>query len=492
VRGKLTFLLILAMLGGLVYLVASRTRDPHVMPAARPDIPVDAALLDRPTPSAPPDPGSAAPLPTTAPPPSLPASTALLDARAPLLDRPLRLVASSWEQAAAALVARGGESTADDSAMRAAGLDVKVEVVATEADIENRLARGGGDAEGADVAVMALPSFVASYERLRALDPQIVHVVGWSRGREVLLGAKAGMLARPGAATGDVGIASNDPSASALALFALDEAGTPAARLRIAPDAKDAVLAALARPFATDRAASALNQVELTTADASRLVPFVAVAARGFVDAHAEAMAALLKAWVEGAAALRKDVPGAARRIAGEPGAPEPAGLLERLAWIGDPGVADEALAMGTVGRDVVTVEWLFARDWRLLRDTGAITSPAPSGPVVAAGPFTRAFAVPPARTAEAAFAAPDATARTLLAHRLARGDAAAIALEAAALASVFERSVVRVSARPAALAKEAVDAAYEGHDFAGGHIIAAAAPLVDTGVARIEVLAAP
>jgi hypothetical protein len=491
-RGKLTFVLVLAMLVGLVYLVASRTRDPHVMPPARPDVAVDAAVLDGPAPSPPADPGSRAAVPTAAPPSSLPASTALLDAGAPLLDRPLRLVASSWEQAAAALVASSGQRTTDDSAMRAAGLDVKVDIAANEADIENRLARGGGDAEGADVAVMALPSFVASYERLRALDPQIVHVVGWSRGREVLLGAKAGMLARPGALSGDIAIASNDPSASALALFALDEAGTPAARLRIAPDAKDAVLAALARPFATDRAAPALNQVQLTTADASRLVPFVAVAARGFVDGHAEAMAALLKAWVEGAAALGKDVPGAARRIAGEPGAPEPAALLERLAWSGDPGVADEARAMGTVGRDVVTVAWLFAREWRLLRDTGAITSPAPSGPVVATGPFTRAFGVPAARTGEAAFTAPDPSARTLLVHRVARGDAAAVALEAAALASIFERSVVRVAARPASLARDAVDAAYEEHDFAGGHIVAAAAPLVEIGVARIEVLAAP
>lgn len=487
-RGKLVFLVILAMLVGLVYLIGTRARDPHVMPPARPEAVVDAASPDAPAASA-----SASESAVESPPPLASAvPAALIDARAPLLDRPLRLVAASWEQAAAALVANGGASTVDGSAVHAADLDLKVDVATGGSDIENRLARGGGDAEGADLAVLALPSFVAAYERLRALDPQIAHVVGWSRGREVLLGAKAGMLARPGAFSGEVVVASDDPSASVLALFALDEAGTPAARLRIAPDPKDPALAALVRPLPANRPASAPNQVELTTADASRLVPFVVVAARGFLDAHAETMTALLKAWAEGAAALRKDVPGAARRIASQPGAPEPAAFLERLGWIGDPGPADEALAMGVRGRELVTVDWLFARDWRLLRDTGAITSPAPSGSLVASGPFVHAFPVPAARATEPAFAAPDPAATPLLAHRVARGDAAAIALEATALASIFERSVIRVSARPASLAKDAVDVAYEGHDFASGRIVPAATVLVDTGVARIEVLPAP
>jgi hypothetical protein len=493
VRGKLVFLVILAMLVGLVYLVGTRPRDPHVMPPARPDVVVDAALPEAPSPDAAahgaPGPGApasalepVAPAPTVAPP----------DARAPWLDRPLRLVAGSWEQAAAVLVANGGPSTADDSAMRAAGLELRVEVAPAESDIESRLARGGADADGADLAVLALPSFVASYERLRALDPEIVHVVGWSRGREVLLGARGGMLARPAALRGDVVVASSDASASALALFALDETGTPAVRVRISPDPKDPLFAALARPIGDDRAASAPSQVELTTADVSRFVPFVAVSARGFIDGHTEVLTALLKAWVEGAAALRKDVPGAARTLAGQPGAPEPAAFLERLAWIGDPGPADEALALGARGRELVTVAWLFARDWRLLRDTGAITSPAPSGPVVEAGPFTRAFSSQPPPAGDAAFPAPDPSARTLLAHRVSQGDAAAIGLEAATLASLFERSVVRVSARTPALARDAVDAAYAGHGFARGHIVAAAVALADPGVARVEVLAAP
>jgi hypothetical protein len=493
VRGKLVFLVILAMLVGLVFLVATRPRDPHVMPPARPDVVVDAATPEASSPDAP-APGAPAPSASaSAMGPVAPAPTvALPDARAPMLDRPLRLVAASWEQAAAVLVANGGPSTADDSAMRAAGLTLTVEVAPAESDIESRLARGGADAEGADLAVLSLPSFVASYERLRALDPEIVHVVGWSRGREVLLGARAGMLARPGALPGDVEVASSDASASAFALFALDETGTPAARVRIGPDPRNPLFAALARPLPGDRAASAPSQVELTTADASRLVPLVAVSARGFIDGHAELLTALLKAWVEGSAALRQDVPGAARTLAGQPGAPDPASFLERLAWISDPGPADEALALGTQGRELLTVAWLFAHDWRLLRDTGAITSPAPSGSIVEAGPFARAFSIPPPRAVGAPFSAPDPSARTLLAHRVSQGDAAAIGLEAATLASLFERSVVRVSARTPSLARDAVDAAYAGHDFASGHIVAAAAALADPGVARVDVLAAP
>jgi hypothetical protein len=486
VRGKLVFLAILAMLVGLIYLVATRTRDPHVMPRARPDV-VDAAWPEAAVPEAP-APSASGPAASAAE----AAAPAPVDARAPRLDRPLRLVASSWEQAAAALVANGGRSTADDSAMREAGVDLKVDVASAESDIENRLARGGEEAGGADLAVLSLPSFVGSYERLRALDPQIVHVVGWSCGREVLLGARGGMLARPGTLTGDVAVASSDSSASLLALFALDETGAPAARVHIAPDPRDPLFAALARPLPDDRAASAPGQVELTTADASRLVPFVAVLARGFIEEHAEAMTALLKAWVEGAAALRKDVPAGARIIASQPGAPEPAVLLERLAWIRDPGPADEAFFMGTAGREVVTVDWLFARDWRLLRDTGAITSPAPSGAIVATGPFAHAFSALPPRAIDPPLAAPDPSAQTLLAHRVVKGDAATIALEAATLASIFEGSVVRVSARAASLARDAVDAANAGHDFARGHIVAAAGALTDPGVARLEVLAAP
>jgi hypothetical protein len=491
VRGKIIFLVILAMLVALVYFVGSRTRDPHVMPKARTDEAAEGGLLDAASAASSSEGGAAqAGGSGSAVAPVAPLASGA-DASTPLLDRPLRVVAPSWDLAAALHVANGGRTTADGSAVKAARLEVTIDVAGGPRDVENRLARGGGDAEGADVAVLPLPAFVAAYERIRALEPQVVHVVGWSHGREVLLGAKDGMLAKP-APAGDVAVASDDPAATALALFALDEAGTAPARVRVAPDPRGATLAALVRPLPSDRPPDAPAKVLFTTADASRFVPFVAVAARGFVDGHTDAVAALLRAWIDGATALRKDVPAAARRIAGEPGALEPAAMLERLAWISDPGPGDEAFALGSQGSDAVTVQWLFARDWRLLREAGSLTSPAPSGAVVATGPFGRAFAAPPARPSPPAVETPDPAARVLLSRRFVKGDAEAVATEIAALASIFERSPVRVTARPASLARDAADFASDHRGIKSERLVVSPSPPADASVALIEVLAAP
>lgn len=489
-RGKIIFLVILAMLVGLVYLVGTRTRDAHVMPRPRPaDVP-DAASATAVVPAA----------PSVASPDGSPSATAAasLDARAPLLDRPVRLVASSWELAAAALVANGGVATADGSAMRAAGLEAHVDVATAQHDVESQLARGGADPAGADVAIVPLPVLVASYERIRALEPRVFHVLGWSRGREVLLGAKDGMLAKPGALTGDVTVFADDPSATALALFALDAAGTPATRVHVVTDVKGATFAALARPLAADRAPDLPSKVQLTTAEASRLVPFVAVAAGGFLREHAAAVTALLVAWDHGATKLRDDVPGAARRIASEKNAPEPGALLERLGWMVDPGREDEGHMLGAQGGDAgtgadarVTVGTLFTREWQMLRDTGVLTSPAPDAVPVDATPYTQAHpAAAPGPVV--AVAPPGDGARVLLAQRVSKGDAAAIGARLALLAGVFERSVVRITARPASLAKDAADVATSQHHVGADHVVVATAPLGDAGVALLEVLATP
>jgi len=490
VRGKLVFLLILAMLVGLVYLVGTRTRDAHVMPKPRPEEVREAAAPVVSVPSA-----SASTDASPAPEDAAPAG----DAKAPLLDRPLRLVTSTWEQAAAALVANGGKTPAEGSATREEGLDLRVDVATTDQDIDNRLARGGGDPDGADVAVMPLPTFVASYERIRALEPQIVHIVGWSRGREVLLGARDGMLAKPGAAAGDVTVVSVDASATLLALFALDEAGTPPTRVRLVADSKSATLAAMARPLAPDRPADAPSRVLLTTAEATRLVPLVAVAARGFVEGHAATVTALLRAWDRGAVELRKDVPAAARRIASAPGAPEPATMLERLGWMSDPGLVDERDALGNGGRgglstgaSPLTVGLLFARDWQLLRDAGVLTSPTPSPPPVDPAPFLRAFPTLIGAPTNAPVADPGDGARVLLVRRFAKGDAAAVATSLASLASVFDGSVVRVTSKPPSLARDAADAALAHRRLPADRIVVVPAALADTGVALVEVLAAP
>lgn len=453
-RGKIVFVVIAAMLLVLLWLVGTRTRDAHVMPAHRiveAAAPSTSAALPAPEASA--EAGAVASAERDAAQPTS-------DAQVAGLDRAVRVVAPSWELAAALLVANGGRMTADGSAVRTGGIEATVDVVPAERDVEERLARGGGDADGADVAVVPLPDFVASYERLRALEPQVFHVLGWSHGREVLLGTRDGMLAKPiapltapGTPSADVGVVAADMSSEVLALFALDEAGQPPTRVRLGGDPQSAAYAAVVRPLSGDRPSGAPSKVLLSTAEASRLVPFVAVAARGFVDAHRDALASLLRAWSRGSTALSDDVPSAARRIASEPGAPDPAALLERLGWVTPTHPPDAAAALGVSGSGPVTIGALFSLDWRLLRDAGVLTSPAPSSVPVATGPFAAAF--PDASGGHGApsnapqAAPPDA--RVLLARRADKPDAQATNDDVAWLSGVFEACPVRVATRAGA-----------------------------------------
>jgi hypothetical protein len=447
VRGKIVFVVIAAMLLVLVWLVGTRSRDAHVMPAPRVEKAAAPSASQQATvPETPAEAGTVANVEKDA----APVAT---EARAAALDRAVRVVAPSWELAAALLVANGGRMTADGSAVRAGGIEATVDVVAAERDVEARLARGGGDADGADVAVVPLPDLVASYERLRALEPQVFHVAGWSHGREVLLGARDGMLAKPITPASDVAVVAADTSSEVLALFALDEAGQPPTRVRLGGDPQNAAYAAVVRPLSGDRPSGAPSKVLLSTAEAARLVPFVVVAARGFVEAHRDALASLLKAWSHGSTALSDDVPSAARRITSEPGAPEPAALLERLGWVTPAQPIDAAIALGLSGSGAVTVGALFALDWRLLRDAGVLTSPAPSTAPVAKDPFAAAF--PETTRGEGGPtnalrpAPPDA--RVLLARRADKPDAQTANDDVAWLSGIFESCQVRVATRAGA-----------------------------------------
>lgn len=446
-RGKIVFVVIAAMLLVLVWLVGTRTRDAHVMPKPRVEEAASPSATQQATaPETAAEAGAVANVERDA-------AAAAPDARVASLDRAVRVVAPSWEIAAALLVANGGRMTADGSAVRAGGIEATVDVVAAERDVEARLARGGGDADGADVGVVPLPDFVASYERLRALEPQVFHVAGWSHGREVLLGARDGMLAKPITPTGDVAVVAADTSSEVLALFALDEAGQPPTKVRLGGDPQSAAYAAVVRPLPGDRPAGAPSKVLLSTAEASRLVPFVAVAARGFVEAHRDALVALLRAWARGSTALFDDVPSAARRIANEPGAPEPAALLERLGWVTPAQPADAAIALGDSGSASATVGALFALDWRLLRDAGVLTSPAPSTPPVAKGPFAAAFpeTAGGAGAPSSAQRTPAPDARVLLARHSDKPDAQATNDDVAWLSAIFEACPVRVATRAGA-----------------------------------------
>ncbi|HEX8792876.1 MAG TPA: hypothetical protein VF765_18145 [Polyangiaceae bacterium] len=443
-RGKIVFVVIAAMLLVLVWLVGTRSRDAHVMPAPRgEEAAAPSASQPVATPEAPAEAGSVAVVEKDA----APVAT---DAHATALDRAVRVVAPSWELAAALLVANGGRMTADGSAVRSGGIEATVDVVAAERDVEARLARGGADADGADVGVVPLPDFVASYERLRALEPQVFHVAGWSHGREVLLGARDGMLAKPITPAGDVAVVAADTSSEVLALFALDAAGQPPTKVRLGGDPQSAAYAGVVRPLSGDRPAGAPSKVLLSTGEASQLIPFVAVAPRGFIEAHRDALVSLMRAWSRGSTGLFEDVPSAARRIATEPGAPDPAALLERLGWTSPVLPGDVATAMGLSPGPTPGIGALFALDWRLLRDAGVLTSPAPSTAPVATEPFAAAF--PETLGGEGARgntqrpAAPDA--RVLLARRADKPDAQSTNDDVTWLSDVFPPCPVRVATR--------------------------------------------
>ncbi|HEY6460564.1 MAG TPA: hypothetical protein VIY73_10455 [Polyangiaceae bacterium] len=482
-RGKLVFLVILALLVGLVYLIGTRTRDPHVVPKPK---------LEQPAHEGSPDAGTTNGAGGATAPPALADGGGAPDARAGLMDRPLRVVASSWELAASLLVANGGKTTADGSVFRERRLETQVDVATNEADMENRLARGGADAEGADVAVVPLPALVASYEKIRALEPEVLQLVGWSRGREVLFGTKDAVLAKLGAFPGDVTVIADDASAEALALFALDQAGTPAAKVHFVKDAKDAPLAAVARPIPSDRSGAAPSKIELTTADASRLVPVVVVSSRGFVEGHRQVVLELLRGLGAGRALLRKDVPAAARRIASEEGAPQPAEVLERIAWVDDPDAPAQANVAGALGDEARAVSRTFEREWRLFRDAGVLATPMP--PIESVVVVEKVGAAVHGDTGRPPAPAPsaDPASHVLLAHRVPKGDAEAVASDAALLAEVFPRSGLRITGKPTSLAQAAAAAATDAHGVKSDRLVVAPGALAGPDAALVEVLAAP
>ncbi|HSO34878.1 MAG TPA: hypothetical protein VLT33_20255, partial [Labilithrix sp.] len=170
-KGYATFFLIAVMSLGLVFLLVTRVRAPYDAPAADPEVVelVDAGDGGKTDAAAPADAGAA-------------------EAATPKpVERPLRVASLGWE-----LVAAGVALTAPDGGPTGPLLELAPE--ATLDAVEARLARGGNDPVGADIAVLPLPAFVLAYDRLRALDPRAFVVVGFSRGREEVHAAAGALL----------------------------------------------------------------------------------------------------------------------------------------------------------------------------------------------------------------------------------------------------------------------------------------------------------
>lgn len=405
-RSYIVFFLLVVSLVGFGVLLGLRARPPHQMPAPPPEVAV-APRADAGAASG--DAGDAAVTPTTqadtgaAPPRDGPRDGgAVADAGGPakvvhprpderdaappvqkkLMDRPLRVIGHGWEVIAPGLVANKGTTPGEGSLYARDGLEVRINTSSKVIDLENALARGGSDEAGADVAIMPLPVFVAAYERLRALSPRIFFVLGWSHGQEAILAFQEDALeALPRNKAVQLVTEQRSP-AHFFGLFVLDLEGVPPERVEAVDRGDDAaasvMFAALRQPARGHPAGAASRRFLLTTADADRLIPYVAVAPQALVDAEPDALGALCAGWLEGVDELRRDVPAAARRIASISGAPEALELLALLGREESSSLRENAALAGLSGRGAVNIESLFETAWRLWRGADVLTSPMP------------------------------------------------------------------------------------------------------------------
>ncbi len=461
-----TFFVIAVMSLMLVFLLVTRDRSKHEAPAevvevkeveTDADAGVDAAQAD----------------------------DAAADAAPPVASEPLRVVSLGWE-----LIAPGAALVpADDGGTASPPMELAPEE-ALEA-VEARLARGGADPRGADVAVLPLPAFVSSFERLRALEPRAFLVVGFSRGREEVHAA-SGALSKapppgeevklvglgPATATEPAARAAGSESATVLGLFALDLLGVAPSRVRLVapgtPEAKSAAFAAVVRGAADER------KIAFGSAEASRLIPIVAVAPKGVLDAREDAVREWAKAWLDGVTRVNADAPSLARRLAAKDalplaadvgGAPEALALVERLGRIDGAKLDEQASLIGPLAKGPVTLDVLTQRTWQLARGGGLVTSAAPE-PLPIDARIVKAIAPAPKPAATVApldadggvpFGPIPAGAVPLVVHRVVEGDAAAVAAQIHFLSGVFEREAFRIGAKGGAKTAEAIAiAAYE------------------------------
>ncbi len=509
-RAKIVLGLILGLFVAFGVMAIARGRSPHVTPAAPKETTAVASSASASASS------SASSLASA----SAPRGSASADApdagSDKLFDRPLRVIALGWELAAAGLLANGGASvaTAPTSDFTAAGVQVDVAVTDTMSVVEGALARGGADKDGADIAVVPLSSFVASYERLRALAPEAFFVTGLSRGREVLFSTKDAVPSaadKPDAKTGHAMVGAIGDPATFLGLFVLDASGVPPSSVRLftlVGHESEPPLAAFDKDAAP--ADSPRRRILLSTADATRLSPFVAVAPHGLLDKHPKAITAWAKIWLEGTRKLESDAPGGARKIASIQGAPEPLALLRRLGVVSHASLNDNARMMGMSGRGALTLEALFQRAWAIWRDAGALTTPVPDPVPVHASiiaTLARAFpslltpGAPPKGAQPSGSPSPKAQSgpeRVLFVMRQPEGklDEGALLATAGFFADAFDRSALRVAivkngGVDAALSKRLADDVTARFDLGAGRVTPAKkAPAGAAGI--IEVMAAP
>ena len=232
------------------------------------------------------------------------------------------------------------------------------------------------------MAIMPLPVFIAAYEQLRALSPKIFFVFGWSHGHEALLSFQDDPLLKLPRSR-DVQLVTEPRSPSHFfGLYILDLAGVPPNRIEAVDRgervADSIAFAALRQAARGQPAGAATRRFVVTTADASRLIPYVAVAPDGTVNTEPDALRALCSIWLTGVEELRSDVPAAARKIASIRGSPEALELLGLMGRVESSTLRENAEIAGLSGRGAITIDALFENTWRIWRAADVVTSPLP------------------------------------------------------------------------------------------------------------------
>ena len=421
------FLALVGMLVAVAFLLGTTPRDAYKAPAEEPDpdaLDGGAALSD----------ARALEASVTTP--------TQMEAAAPVApSSKLRLAVLSWELAAPV-----------------AGMDpaaVEATVLSMPQGVETRLARGGDDVEGADVAVVPLAEFIAMYDRLRALEPSVVAIAGYSHGKEEL--TAPGDAAAPKA--GDTVGTSGDAAATMLAIYALDFMRTDVSKIKLVQDPADVANAA----WVTAPHAATKKRIVLSSADASRLLPAVIIAPRRTRDAKKADLVKFVAAWFDGTARVRGNAPGVAKELEARKAplfsvaSEKPQGALaivERLGQIEWTTPQDNADAFGITESKVIRVDDLMSLSWRLLRTAGVIAASTPAQLPITKDIVAEAVKVTPPADAPRAPAElqDDAGApkglNVLLTRRYDDLDDATLLADIAQTARLFDHGVVRVTVR--------------------------------------------
>jgi hypothetical protein len=406
----------------------------------------------------------------------------------PAIDRSLSIAGLGWELLAPALLAANGSKSTETSEFAKLDVKVSISVASTMTDIERALASGGAGSGGADLALVPLSELAAGYERLRALDLRVFLVTGWSQGRDVLTGTALSKLP----AAGSIGLEhSGGADALSLALLTLDLAGIPLERLKIDERSPSALLHAKSGGVDDD---SQQQDLQISTREATRLLPYVLVAPRPLLEDRELVLAAFVRGWLAGVDTLLKDRAKAARTLAAMDGAPEALSLLQSLGGLEPVRLYESAALLGLSGRSAISIESLIDWQLRVRRAAHLGRASAPEVSLVDGRVVTRLVREQPRLVQPSELPkrrASPAGAVALLERAFQKDDEDPLIEAVGVLAAVFPRHDVRLTAKSHKASSEWLDRAATRYDIDRARLLSGGASKPGRA-ALLEVLRAP